>query len=57
MPSDHGVTGAKPFLTLPTECGVQGTTTLTATPYVGAPVTATAISAPATGCDQVPFPD
>jgi hypothetical protein len=56
VPSQHA-SGAstKPFISLPTECGVPGTTKLTVEPYVGPTRTATYDSAPATGCDQVPF--
>jgi hypothetical protein len=55
QPADHGVAGAKPFITLPTECGVHGTTTLTVDSWQGDTATATSPSAPATGCDHVPF--
>jgi hypothetical protein len=52
---------AIPFLSLPTACAGPQTTTLTATPHVGQPVTATSVTKVngeprgATGCDQVPF--
>ena len=57
VPSQHGGgASSKPFISLPTECGVQGTTTLTssrgpAQTHDGRRPR----SAPATGCDQVPF--
>ena len=56
VPSEHA-SGAstKPFISLPTECGVAGTTKLTVESYAGETRTATYDSAPATGCDQVPF--
>jgi hypothetical protein len=56
VPSQHsGGASTVPFISLPTECGVEGTTKLTAESWAGETVTATATSAPATGCDQVPF--
>src|SRR6478609_1017488 len=55
VPSQHGGASSKPFISLRTECGVEGTTTLTVESWAGETKTATAQSAPATGCDQVPF--
>jgi hypothetical protein len=55
MPSDHGSANAKPFITLPTACGTPGTTKLTVESWQGETATATTTSAPATGCDRLPF--
>jgi hypothetical protein len=62
VPSQHpGGVSTKPFISLPTECGIKGTATLTVEswPALGHPngqtVSTPADAAPLKGCDQVPF--
>jgi hypothetical protein len=55
VPSQHGGASTTPFISLPTECGVKGTSTINVTTYEGHSATKPWDTDPLGGCPQVPF--